>query len=307
MGNAPFTLRQLEYFEAVASEGSLTAASVRCRVTPSALTLAIDDLERHLRVQLLVRRKGRGVTLTRAGSRLLQRARDVLGSVDALATEASREISSVSGRFVVGCFTTLTPFVVPAIVGRFQRIHPEVEVEIAAATADVLYDQLMQARVDVAFLYSVDVPSSLAFDPVLQLRPHVIVSSTHPLADRQSVSLHELQDDPLILLDVPPTRQNTRGLFDRLGFEPRVAHTSSNFETVRCLVAYGLGYAVEFQRPATAQTYAGAEVRTLGISDDLPVTVLGLARPHGAAETARYDALKAFIRRGEIGGEPIVA
>lgn len=300
-----FTIRQLEYFEAVASEGSLTAASDRCRVTPSALTLAIDDLERHLGVQLLVRRKGRGVTLTRAGSRLLQRARDVLGSVDVLSSEASRETSAVSGRFVVGCFTTLSPFVVPPLVGRFQRMHPDIELDIATAPADDLYDLLMASRVDVALLYSVEMPPTLAFDPVLQLRPHVLVGAGHAFADRESVSLLELRSDPLVLLDVPPTRQNTRRLFDRLGLEPTIAHTSSSFETVRCIVADGLGYAVEFQRPATSSTYAGTEIRTLAIEDDVPATVLGLARPQGAALTARYDALREFILQGEIGGEPI--
>src|SRR5690606_9181527 len=110
--------------------------------TPSALTLAIDDLERHLGVQLLVRRKGKGVTLTRAGGRLLQRAREVLRSVDALATEASRENSAVTGRLAVGCFTTLTPFVVPALVGRFRPLHTEMELDISVGTAAELYDQL---------------------------------------------------------------------------------------------------------------------------------------------------------------------
>lgn len=307
MQASSFTIRQLEYFEAVASEGSLTAASARCHVTPSALTLAIDDLERHLGVQLLVRRKGKGVSLTRAGGRLLQRAREVLGSVEALATEASRETSAVTGRLVVGCFTTLTPFVVPSLVGRFQPLHPDVELDFMVGTADELYGLLMQSRVEVALLYSVDVPRTLTFDPVLQLRPHVIVSADHPLADRGSVSLRDLNDDPLVLLDVPPTRANTRSLFDRFGLEPHIAHTSSSFEAVRCLVGYGLGYAVEFQRPATNQTYEGNEIRTLDLSDDVPATVLGLARPQGAATTARYEALREFIRRGELGGHPIGA
>lgn len=307
MAAPSFTIRQLEYFEAVASEGSLTAASERCRVTPSALTLAIDDLERHLGVQLLVRRKGRGVTLTPAGSRMLMHTRGVLSRVEALAADASSVSSSVSGRFALGCFTTLTPFFAPPIVEKFQRDYPDVELELATASAAALYEQLMQGRTEVALLYAVDVPHSLTFEPVLRYRPHVLLSPTHPLAGRSSVSLSELIDDPLIALDEPPTRQNTRGMFGELGLTPRVAHVSSSYEAVRCMVGYGLGYAVMFQRPATSLTYDGHEVRALEIVDRVPATIVGLARPQGAPLSARYGVLRAFLSRARMGGEPIAA
>ena len=60
MASIPFTIRQLEYFNAIASEGSLAAAAQRCLVSASALALAVDELEQHLRLQLFVRRKGKG-------------------------------------------------------------------------------------------------------------------------------------------------------------------------------------------------------------------------------------------------------
>ena len=89
----PFTLRQLQYFDAIASEGSLAAAAKRCLVSASALTLAIDDLEHHLRLQLLIRRKGKGVMLTPAGTRLLLHVRRVLQYAESL-SECARLIRS---------------------------------------------------------------------------------------------------------------------------------------------------------------------------------------------------------------------
>ncbi|MDX2376360.1 LysR family transcriptional regulator [Microbacterium sp. LRZ72] len=305
MGYPSFTLRQLEYFEAVASEGSLTAASERCRVTPSALTLAIDDLERHLNLQLLIRRKGRGVTLTPAGSRILTHARSVLSRTEALSDDALRAARSVSGRFTVGCFTTLTPFFLPPIVEKFRRDYPDVQIELKAASAGELHEQLGQGRVDAALLYSVDVPHALTFEPVLEYRPHVIVPYDHPLANRGAVSLGELISEPLIVLDVPPTRQNTRGIFEQLSLSPTIGHVTSSFEAVRCLVGYGIGYAVMFQRPATPLTYDGHEVRVLEIIDPVPTTVVGLARPLGAPRSARYNALHTFLSRARMGGHPV--
>jgi DNA-binding transcriptional LysR family regulator len=302
---APFTLRQLEYFEAVAAEGTLTAAARQCHVTPSALTLAIDELERSLAVQLLVRRKGRGVALTEAGSRLLARTRLVLSDVEDLAADALRSTTTIGGRLVVGCFTTLTPFLVPAIVTTFEREHPEVTLETVTADSADLHALLAQGRIDVALLYSVDVPASLAFEPVVQYRPHVLVAATHPLAGRDTVSLADLAEEPLVVLDVPPTRQNTRAIFDRLGLTPRLGKVSTSFEAVRCMVGAGLGYAVMFQRPATPVTYDGHEVRALTITDDIPPTVVGLARPAGAPRTATYAELHRVVSGLRMGGEPV--
>ncbi len=301
-----FSLRQLEYFAAVAGEGSLTAASEQCRVTPSALTLAIDDLERHLGIQLLVRQRGRGVTLTPAGSRLLVHAQGVLAQAEALADDAAMVAHSVSGRFAVGCFTTLTPFFVPPIIHQFQQLHPEVQLEMVTADTGALGEHLLQGRVETALLYAVDVPHAFAFDPVLEYRPHVLVPRSHRLAERRSVSLAELSDEPLIVLDLPPTRRNTRSIFDQLGLTPTIAHISSNYEAVRCLVGYGLGYAVMFQRPAASITYDGHEVRALEVSDPVPATVVGLARPLGAPRTARHQALRAILAHSRMGGTLIM-
>jgi len=299
-----FTLRQLAYFEAAASAGSLTRAAEQCRVTPSALTLAIDELERHLGVQLLIRRKARGVTLTATGTMLLTQARALLGQAKAMADQALVATTSLSGRFAIGCFTTLTPFFAPRIVSFFRSNHPHVDVSVTSEDSAAIDEQLLQGRLDVALMYSVDVPASLSFEPVLDYRPHVIVSSSHPLAQHGTVSLRDLVDTPLIDLDVTPTRQNTHQIFTDLGLTPRIGEVSTSYEAVRCLVGAGLGYAVLFQRPAITHTYDGAEVRVLELSDPVRHAIVGLSQPHGAPVTARYAALREELRRTRpTGGE----
>lgn len=297
-----FTLRQLQYFDAVASAGSLSAAAARSHVTPSALTLAIDELERHLGVQLLIRRKGRGVALTAVGSQLLARARAILAGAEGLADEASATSSSLSGPFSVGCFTTLAPFVVPGVAERFRHAHPALSLELTTGTAAEIQELLMQGRIDVGVLYSVDVPASLTFEAVREYRPYVLVARDHRLATRASVSVHELAEDPLIALDVPPTHQNTESLLASLGIVPRIGRTTASFEAVRCMVGFGQGYAILFQRPATSQTYDGHEVRALEIEDAVSPAVVGLCRAAGAPITSRYLALRSLLA-GDVAAE----
>ncbi len=299
-----FTMRQLEYFDAVASEGSIAAAAQRCHVTPSALALALDELEHHLALQLFVRRKGRGVTLTVAGSRLLSHARRVLSEAEALATDASQASKSLTGRFAIGCFPTLGPFFVPAILGDFQRGHRELELELIEAPAPQLGDMLLQGRIDAALLYSIDVSAQFTFDAVRQVRPYVMVAENHPMAESGSVELSQLAEEPLILLDVDPTRLNTEQLFAAAGVRPRVAHRTINFELVRCLAGRGLGYAVLFQRPAVPVTYDGRRLAILDLDTGVPPAVVGLMRPAGVPATARYTALLDYLTgEGLVGDE----
>jgi len=300
MTSVSFTLRQLEYFDAVASAGTLAAAAERCRVSPSALTVALDELERHLGVQLLVRRKGRGVVLTATGARLLRHARSVLADAEVLADDASRSGAELSGRLSFGCFTTLTPFFVPPIVQGFRDEYPLVSLDVVEGSMADLQEMLLQGRIDVALLYAVDTAHALVFETVREYRPHVIVGTEHRLADRTSVSLRELVDEPLIEVDVPPTRHNTHALFSDFGLRPRIGQVTTSYETARCLVGYGLGYAVLFQRPGTSLTYGGHEVVELELDDPVPLTAVGLARPDGAPRTARYDALRRLLSVGEF-------
>jgi DNA-binding transcriptional LysR family regulator len=295
MASIPFTLRQLEYFDATASEGSLAAAAQRCNVSASALALALDELEYHLSLQLFVRRKAKGVTLTPAGSRLLSHARRILSGAESLAADAWQASSSLNGRLAIGCFSTLAPFFLPGIMEVFQRSHPELALELVEAAAPELDELLLQGRIDVALMYSVDVSPRFAFDPVREYRPYVMVTKAHPLASRGSIQLGELVSEPLILLDVHPSRLNTEHIFGSLNLRPLIGHTTSNFELVRCLVARGLGYAVLFQRPATQVTYDGNELVMLELDGRVEGTVVGLARPAGAPRTARHDALLSYF------------
>jgi DNA-binding transcriptional LysR family regulator len=291
MASVPFTLRQLEYFDAVAGEGSIVAASQRCNVSASALALALDELEQRMQLQLFLRRKGKGVALTEAGTRLLTNARRILAEAEALAHDATQAATSLSGRFAIGCFPTLAPFFLPGIMGEFRLGHPGLDIELFEAAAPELHERLLQGRLDVALLYSADVSPQLAFDPVREYRPYAMVAEDHRLALRGRIALADIADEPLILLDVHPSRLNTEHVYAELGLRPRVGHLTTSFELVRCLAARGLGYAVLFQRPAFPLTYDGRRLVVLDLDDEAPRAVVGLVRPAGSPPTARHAAL----------------
>lgn len=291
----PFTLRQLEYFDAIVTEGSIASAAERCHVSASALALALDDLESRLGLQLVIRRKGKGVELAPAGARLLAHARQLIAGAEAFAGEASQSSAGLSGRFVVGCFPTLAPFFLPGVIDGFRRIHDQLALEFVEATAPELHERVLQGRIDTALLYSVDVAPTLTFEPIRSFRPYVIVAWDHPLAARGVVELEELVAQPLIQLDVQPSRQNTEQMFASAGLSPKIRYATTNYELARCLVGRGLGYSVLVQRLATSVTYDGHQVVSLEIAGAIASNTVGLARPSGAPASGKYRALRALL------------
>ncbi|AMB59382.1 LysR family transcriptional regulator [Microterricola viridarii] len=296
MENHPFTIRQLEYFEAVATHGSLSTAAAQCHVTASGLAIALDELERNLGVQLFIRRKAKGATLTPLGAGLLPEVRMLLGNAGTLAAHALEAGDSVGGRLAVGCYPALSPFYLPSILEDFARAHPALELEFVEAPAPELHELLLQGNIEVALMYSADISRELAHDPVREYLPHVIVAASSPLAERASLSLAELAELPLIALDLPPSKQNTERLFARAGLRPRMSHSSLNFELVRCLVGRDLGYSILYQRPRGDLSYDGHRVVSVPLADTVETSTVGLARTAGSRMTRRTEALLEHLR-----------
>ncbi len=91
------------------------------------------------------------------------------------------------------------------------------------------------------------------------------------------MDLADLSEEPLVLLDLPHSRDYFRSLVAATGTAPDVRYRTQSYETVRSLVAQGLGYSVLNQRPATSHTYSGAEVAELRLRDGGPPLDVTLA------------------------------
>lgn len=289
----PISLRQLECFVAAAETGTMAGGAAKCEASPSAVSMAIAELEKRLRVQLLVRRAAKGVSLTEAGQRVFTDARALLAQAEDLVGEAHLAGSDIAGNLTVGCFTTLAPFVVPAVLEGFAPRHPRVNLSILEGAIDDLHEALMRGQAECAVLYDRGLPADLGYTVIRSYRPYVIVAATHRLASRATVGLTELAEESLITLDVAPSLQNSEELLHSAGLEPRIGHRSSSIDTVRSLVARGLGYAILVQ-PWPTTTYAGRELATLQIADEINEHHLVIAYPQGVKLTRRAQAFLRF-------------
>ncbi|WP_455355713.1 LysR family transcriptional regulator [Streptomyces sp. SYSU K217416] len=292
-----FTLVQLRYFTVAAEAGSMTAAAEQLLIAQSAVSAAVSNLEHELGVQLFIRRRAKGLTLTPAGERLLHQARKLLAHAREVAEEAQGTGDSLTGPVVLGCFITLAPFHLPALLDEFARRHPAVEVGVMEAEAAELAEALRAGRIEFALTYDLGFGDDVLREPLGSVPAYAIVAPDHPLAGRDAVDLAELAGEPFVLLDLPYSRDYFWSLVKAAGATPHVRHRSQSYEAVRSLVARGHGFSLLNQRPATAQTYGGGEVVALPLTNEHPPLDLVLARLAGVRQTARARALMDVTRR----------
>lgn len=253
-----FTLRQIEYFRAVALQGSISAAAEKERISRSALAAAISDLEAALGCQLFTRQKAKGVALTPFGAQLLEMSGEVIERAGRIVT--SLRGCELTGRLGIGCFTSLGPTVVPGLFDFFRARHPGVTLQLHTGHADELVELLRTGEIELAVGYGLSYSSGIDTEELYMDRMHVILPEGHRLASKPKVRAADLREETLVLLDASPSPENVRSYFAGQGFLPRPAYRFQDYEVVRSLVARGIGYSIVIQRPVSEFSYEGLGV-----------------------------------------------
>ena len=294
-GTGPrFTFRQLEYFVTVAEMGTMAGAAERHRISQSAVSLAVSELERALDVQLFVRRKSRGIELTGAARQILPEVRNLLAHSAEVRATARSLGGSVSGELVLGCYPTLTPFLLPRILQRFPARHPDVAVRLFEGSVADMLDRILDGSCEMALMYDLGIRPDVATTPLYSVRPYVLLPAGHRLAGPGPIALRDLTGEPMVMLDMPPSADMFREVLAGAGVEPEVRFSSGNFESVRSLVASGAGFSLLLQRPSPHSTYAGPPLVHREITDDVRHVDVVLAHARGARLTRRAQAFAAF-------------
>ena len=285
------TLAQLRYFIEAATHLSMTRAAEELFVAQSAVSSAIAQLEQQVGAQLFIRQRSRGLTLTPAGRQFLGDARALLLNLDEALDTARGIDNQVRGTIRIGCFVTLAPFVLPAIVSRVRAEHPYLDIEVDELDTDGARAALRSGRVELLIGYDFGFGNDIRTAVLSDAPPHVIVPADHPLAASQQVFLRELSREPMILLDLPHSREYFLGILAGAGLQPEIRHRSLNYETVRAFVAHGHGFSILNQRPQHDLSYDGERVAAFPIADSVPALPVVLAAMRSVRATARARAV----------------
>lgn len=289
------TLRQLELFIAAAHYGSFAAAADTKFVTPNAVSSAVTELETIFNTQLFIRRRAKGLITTTAGHDLVVHAERLLAQAEELTLLIGNRDDTPRGPVKIGCYATLAATIIPELWARTTQQLPHITLDIEEGPVEQLSQKLLEGRLDMMISYQIGLPTGVISDELFHASPHVSLPENHPLANQHSVALKALEDEPLILLDLPPAGDNTLRLLHGQGLHPNVIHRSTSYETVRSMVARGFGYSLFFQATHTELSHEGLRIVDLAIDPPLATEPVVLSRDLEAHATHRADAIRELV------------
>jgi LysR family transcriptional regulator, transcription activator of glutamate synthase operon len=241
----------------------------------------------------LTRPEGRGIRLTRAGAILAETAGRALATVEAGARQTREEIEPASGHVVLGFQHLLGRRLVPSLLRGFRTDHPGVRFTLRQGSRQHILDLLTSGELDLALLAPLPTDDPALGGIVLTEQDLLLfVPEAHQLATRRRIRFAELADEEFVTLEHGyGLRQIADALSAEAGFEPKIAFEGQESDTVRGLVAAGLGVAL-LPRFGPAPP---AGVVEIPLSPKVTRTI-GLAWPSDERFTPAVRAFRDYVR-----------
>ena len=254
------TLKSMRYFMAAVDCGSITEASKKMHVVPSAVLAAVNQVEASFGLKLTIRNRAKGISLTATGQALSVKIQHLLDEYDSVKREGIDLKTHLTGTLRVGYYAPVAPTFMPGIIKDLIRDSENVDVKFYECDNQSAQSGLISGAYDVIICVAGSMKPEISYDTLLEVPPYCLVSESHPFAGQESVSVKQLAKEKLVLLDLPVVSEYYSGLFESAGIEPNIVSTATTVEMVRSLVGAGLGSSILHMRPATTLTYAGERV-----------------------------------------------
>jgi DNA-binding transcriptional LysR family regulator len=178
-----------------------------------------------------------------------------------------------------------------------------VDLRLLEGDQNQIVGALRAGTIDMALIYDLGLEAAarekIKIERLMALVPYILLAESHPLARYPTLSLRDLTEWPLVLLDSPPSADYFTSLFADIGLKPNIGLRTRSVEMVRGLVAHGLGYGLLATKPASSVSYDGRALTTRVLQDSVKVSHLALATragsPSGRAAEMFAERCRALV------------
>jgi LysR family hydrogen peroxide-inducible transcriptional activator len=291
-------MHQLRYFVAVAQAGSFTRAAEACFVSQPSLSQQIAKLETDVGRRLLDR-LGRRVQLTDAGRQLLDSAMAILASVEDIQRRLVDDGDIAGTRMALGAIPTIAPYMLPLVLGRFEKLHPGVELTIHEDVTRNLTAAVISGELDLAVMALPVDDERLAFEPLCTEPLLLALPSGHSLARKRQVTMEELRDARFVLLtEMHCLGEQVLSYCRAHACQPRIACRSAQIATMQALIQQGLGVSLLPKMATGKRTSTGIVYRLLaGHCPTRTIAVIWRRHRYHSVTAARFlDVLREYGR-----------
>ncbi len=251
-------LRQIESFRGVMLTGSVVGAARLMNVTQPGVSRTISLMELHIGYALFERR-GRRLVPTPEAEALYREIEMLYGSVERIAQVAQDIRYQRAGALRVAVLPGLAQWLAPRAIARFMAERPNVTVFVQSLPSRQIAELVSTRQFDVGL---VELPVSrpaIDIEPLEPTRSVAVMPASHPLADRDVISLRDLAGERMVLLSQHSVvRYQIEEAFSKLGVSPNVVAETPSSAIACALVAAGAG--ITLVSSWTAAQFSGPDV-----------------------------------------------
>lgn len=232
----------------VIEAGSFTQAADDLGYSQSAISQIIKALEQELGT-LLIQRKKDGLALTNDGHQYFPYLQAIAVAEKAL-QQKKREINGLKDSTIrIGTFTSVSRTLLPPLIKAFKQQYPEVNFVIRQGEYTSIAEWVRNNQVDLGFVHTAaveDIETKVLYQDVMQ----AVFTNDHPLAKSRTVSLTQLTEEPLILLD-EGAYSVTLSAFAAGGLVPKIEYEVYDDYSIIEMIRQGLGFSIMYERVLT--------------------------------------------------------
>lgn len=299
------SLRDLEYLVAVADHGHFGRAADACRVSQPSLSAGVRKVEDAISVRVF-ERTSRRVMPTAVGVEAVRRARAVLAAAAHLMDSGAGAEAPLAGRFALGAIATVGPYLFPRVLAPLRAAYPDLALGIEEGLTEHLLSRLRDGTLDAVVLSPPVDDHGLALIPLYREPFRLAVEAGSPLATAASVTLSDLDPAGAVLLDEGHClRDQALTLCHAGGQRPR--HTAMSLETLKAMVAAGVGYSLVPVGALSDDSDHGGLVRYRPLPDDKVGRTVALAYRRSRDRIADVQRLAAVLRDHRPAGTTAIA
>lgn len=235
---------QIQYFLSIVDKGSFTEAAFDLNISQSSLSKRIISLEKELGVKLFDRTK-RQISLTVEGKTFQSHAQTIYSEYLAMLAEI-QPLRSQLDYLSIGTIPILTQYGITSKIADFRKQNPKIDLNLEELDGANIIRGLDEHRFNLVFTRHNNL--NLEKYEVIEVKKDnfvVVLSKDHQFANRDSLSLPELQNENFVVFDkVTELFKIIMHECHKAGFEPRVFYSSHRKVSVVGIVSANIGLAL---------------------------------------------------------------
>ena len=237
------TIKQLEIFIAIVQSNNVTRASKSLKLSQSAVSMALSELEKQLG-EILFDRSGKRLILNSSGQLLLPKAIEITSRVKEVNTVFTQSKNELSGTLKVGASATIGNYQIPKIISDYAKEHKKVKVALNIKNTEDVINDILNFNCDLGIVEGLCHRKELETLAWKKDTMAIVTSSSHELSKKKKVTIEDLGQQEWVLREV--------GTGPRMFFESLVPGRLDQFnirlelgdtEAIKKMIQSGFGVA----------------------------------------------------------------